>query len=188
MEVSLSMSRVGKNPIPIPAGVRTEMKGVVITVKGPKGELQRKLHPDMIVEIGSGEITVKRPTESGQHRSLHGLTRTLVANMVHGVSEGFTKKLEIEGVEYRAELKGKTLVLTLGYSHLIHYEPVEGITIEVPDPKKIKISGIDKQKVGQAAAEIRAFRPPEPYKGKGVRYAGEQVRRKAGKAAVGTGT
>ncbi len=181
------MSRVGKNPIPIPAGVQTEMKGVVITVKGPKGELERELHPDMIVEIESDEIVVKRPTESNQHKSLHGLTRTLIANMVQGVSSGFTRDLEIEGVEYRVELKGTTLVLSLGYSHLIHYEPVEGIAIEVPDPKKIRISGIDKQKVGQAAAEIRAYRPPEPYKGKGIRYAGEQIRRKAGKTAVGTG-
>lgn len=187
MEVLLSMSRVGKNPIPIPAGVQTEMKGVVMTVKGPKGELHQKLHPDMIIDIGSDEIVVKRPTESNQHKSLHGLTRTLIANMVQGVSNGFTKELEIEGVEYRAELKGAILVLSLGYSHLIHYGPVEGITIEVPDPKKIRVSGIDKQKVGQTAAEIRTYRPPEPYKGKGIRYAGEQIRRKAGKAAVGTG-
>lgn len=163
------------------------MKGVVMTVKGPKGELERELHPDMIVEIESDEIVVKRPTESNQHKSLHGLTRTLIANMVYGVSDGFTKELEIEGVEYRAELKGRTLVLSLGFSHLIHYEPVEGISIEVPDPKKIRIYGIDKQKVGQAAAEIRAYRPPEPYKGKGIRYAGEQIKRKAGKTAVGTG-
>lgn len=164
------------------------MKGISMTIKGPKGELERELHPDMIIEIGSDEITVKRPTDSSQHRSLHGLTRTLIANMVEGVSKGFTKELKIEGVEYRAELKGTTLVLTLGYSHLIHYEPMEGIAVEVSDPKKIKVSGIDKQKVGQVAAEIRAFRPPEPYKGKGVRYVGEQIRRKAGKAAVGTGT
>jgi large subunit ribosomal protein L6 len=181
------MSRVGKNPIPVPAGVETVLTGNLMSVKGPKGELECTLHPDMIIEVEAGEIRVKRPTESGQHKSLHGLTRTLIANMVQGVSQGFVKELEIEGVEYRAELKGTTLVLNLGFSHPVHYEPAGGISIEVPDPKKIKISGIDKQKVGQAAAEIRAFRPPEPYKGKGVRYAGEQVRRKAGKAAVGTG-
>jgi large subunit ribosomal protein L6 len=141
----------------------------------------------MVVEMSADEILVRRPSESKLHKSLHGLTRTLVSNMVDGVSKGFVKELEIEGVEYRAELKGKTLVLSLGYSHLVRYEPESGITIEVPDPKKIKISGIDKQRVGQAAAEIRAYRPPEPYKGKGIRYAGEQVRRKAGKAAVSSG-
>jgi large subunit ribosomal protein L6 len=181
------MSRVGRNPIPIPDGVETVLKGTLMSVKGPKGALERELHPDMIIEVETGEIRVKRPSESNQHKSLHGLTRTLVANMVEGVSRGFVKELEIEGVEYRAELKGNTLVLNLGFSHPIHYEPADGISIEVPDPKKIKVSGIDKQKVGQTAAEIRAFRPPEPYKGKGVRYAGELVRRKAGKAAVGTG-
>ncbi|OQX86158.1 MAG: 50S ribosomal protein L6 [Candidatus Latescibacteria bacterium 4484_7] len=181
------MSRVGKNPVPIPSGVTVELKNNVIRVKGPKGELEQILHPDMIVEVGESEVVVKRPTESKTHKSLHGLSRTLIANMVEGVSKGFVKDLEIEGVEYRAEMKGKTLVMALGYSHPVVYEPREGITIEVPEPKKIKIIGIDKQKVGQTAAEIRGFRPPEPYKGKGIRYAGEQVRRKAGKAAVGTG-
>ncbi len=181
------MSRVGRNPIPIPAGVETEVHANVIRIKGPKGELERTLHPDMIIEVGDEEILIKRPSESKLHKSLHGLTRTLVANMVEGVSKGFSKELEIEGVEYRAELKGKTLVLTLGYSHPVHYEPAQGISIEVPDPKRIRVNGIDKQKVGQAAAEIRIFRPPEPYKGKGIRYAGEQIIRKAGKAAVGTG-
>ncbi|MBN1884902.1 MAG: 50S ribosomal protein L6 [Candidatus Krumholzibacteriota bacterium] len=181
------MSRVGKNPVPIPAGVQVAIKGNHITVKGPKGELDRTLHPDMIVEVSDAEITVRRPTEQKTHKSLHGLTRTLVANMVTGVSEGFTKKLEIEGVEYRAELKGNALVLQLGYSHPVHYEAIEGISIQVPDLKKIEVSGIDKQKVGQVAAEIRSFRPPEPYKGKGIRYAGEQVRRKSGKATVGSG-
>ena len=181
------MSRVGKNPIPIASGVSIDLKANVIKVKGPKGELERTLHPDMIVEVDDAEVRVKRPTESKPHRSLHGLTRTLIANMVEGVSKGFSKDLEIEGVEYRAELKGKALVLALGYSHPVRYEPPEEITFEVPEPKKIKVSGIDIQKVGQAAAVIRGFRPPEPYKGKGIRYAGEQVRRKAGKAAVGTG-
>ncbi len=181
------MSRVGKNPIPVTSGVTVGMKANVITVKGPKGELEQTLHPDMAVEIDGAEIRVVRPTESKQHKSLHGLTRTLIANMVEGVSNGFSKDLEIEGVEYRAELKGKTLVLALGYSHPVRFDPPEGISIEVPDPKKIRVSGIDRQKVGQAAAVIRGFRPPEPYKGKGIRYAGEQIKRKAGKAAVGTG-
>lgn len=173
--------------MPIPAGVQAEVKGNVVTVKGPKGELTRALHPDMLIELADGAVVVKRPSDSKMHRSLHGLTRTLIANMVHGVSQGYEEKLEIEGVEYRAELKGKTLVLSLGFAHLIRYEPREGVKIEVPDPKKITITGIDKEKIGQTAAEIRKFRPPEPYKGKGVRYAGEQVRHKAGKTAVGTG-
>jgi len=181
------MSRVGKYPVPIPAGVQTEVEGNVIRVIGPKGRLERALHPDMAVEVADGKITVKRPSDSKTHKSLHGLTRTLIANMVEGVEKGFQKNLEIEGVEYRAELKGTTLVLSLGFSHQIRYEPREGITIRVPDPKKIMITGIDKQAVGQTAAEIRRYRPPEPYKGKGIRYAGEQIRRKAGKTAVGTG-
>ncbi len=181
------MSRVGKNPIQVPAGVTVDLKNNNIKVKGPKGELERMLHPDMIVEVSADVVLVKRPTESKQHKSLHGLTRTLVFNMVEGVSTGFTRNLEIEGVEYRAELKGKSLVMALGYSHPVRYEPAEGVELEVPDPKKISVKGIDKQKVGQAAAEIRGFRPPEPYKGKGIRYAGEQVRRKAGKTAVGSG-
>ncbi len=181
------MSRIGRNPIPIPSGVQIDLKGSHIKVKGPKGELERTLHPEMIVEMEETQIMVKRPSESKQHRSLHGLTRTLIANMVIGVSEGFSKDLEIEGVEYRAELKGKTLVLALGYSHPVRFEPEEGVTIEVPDPKKIRVLGINKQKVGRTAAEIRGFRPPEPYKGKGVRYVGEYIMRKSGKAAVGTG-
>ncbi len=181
------MSRVGKYPVPLPAGVHAEVAGAVVKVKGPKGELTRTLHPDMTVEVGDGAVAVRRPSDSKIHRSLHGLTRTLIANMVHGVSVGYEKKLEIEGVEYRAELKGKTLVLSLGLAHLVRYDPRPGVVIEVPDPKKINISGIDKEKVGQTAAEIRKFRPPEPYKGKGIRYAGEQIKHKAGKAAVGTG-
>ena len=181
------MSRVGKYPVPIPSGVHAELRGNVITIKGPKGQLSRSLHPDMIVEVGEGKIVVKRPSDSKLHRSLHGLTRTLIANMIHGVAQGYEKRLEIEGVEYRAELKGKTLVLSLGLAHLIRYEPREGVSILVPDPKKITITGIDKEKIGQTAAEIRKFRPPEPYKGKGIRYEGEQIKHKAGKAAVGTG-
>ncbi len=180
------MSRVGKYPIPVPAGVTAEIRGSVIAVKGPKGELTRTLHPDMIIEIGEGTVTVKRPSDAKLHKSLHGLTRTLVANMVTGVSQGYEKKLEIEGVEYRAELRGTALSLSLGFASPKRYEPRAGITITVPDPKKITISGIDKEKVGQTAAEIRSMRPPEPYKGKGIRYAGEQIKRKAGKAAVGT--
>jgi large subunit ribosomal protein L6 len=182
------MSRVGKYPVPVPADVKAELAGNVIKVKGPKGELTRALHPDMIIEVAEGSVVVKRPSDSKLHRSLHGLTRTLIANMVEGVSKGYEKNLEIEGVEYRAELKGKTLVLSLGFAHQIRYEPREGIAIVLPDPKKINITGIDKEKVGQTAAEIRKFRPPEPYKGKGVRYKGEVVKHKAGKAAVGTGT
>jgi large subunit ribosomal protein L6 len=181
------MSRVGRNPVPIPSGVSARLSANVITVKGPKGELEQTLHPAMIVEMDDSEIRVKRPSESKPHRSLHGLTRTLIANMVKGVSDGFSKELEIEGVEYRAELKGKALVLALGYSHPVRFDPPEGITIEVPDPKKIKISGIDIERVGETAAKIRGFRPPEPYKGKGIRYAGEHIKRKSGKAAVGTG-
>jgi large subunit ribosomal protein L6 len=177
-----AMSRVGKNPIPIPSGVEVELEANRITLAGPKGTLRRELHPEMIIEMSGGEIAVKRPTESKTHKSLHGLTRTLIANMVDGVSKGFEKNLEIEGVEYRAEVKGKTLVLTLGYSHPVRYEPAEGIVIEVPEPKKIRIKGIDKEKVGQAAAEIRSFRPPEPYKGKGIRYRGERILRKEGKS------
>jgi large subunit ribosomal protein L6 len=181
------MSRVGRNPIKIPSGVSVAAKDNHISVKGPRGELERTLHPDMILDIGKEVIVVKRPSEAKLHKSLHGLTRTLISNMVEGVSKGFIKELEVEGVEYRVELKGKALVMALGYSHPVRYTPSEGITVEVPDPKRIRVSGIDKQKVGQAAAEIRAFRPPEPYKGKGIRYAGELIRRKAGKAAVGTG-
>jgi large subunit ribosomal protein L6 len=181
------MSRVGRKPIPVPSDVTAELRANVITVKGPKGKLEQKLHRDMVVEIDGSEIRVKRPTESKLHKSLHGLTRTLIANMVKGVSKGFSKELQIEGVEYRAELKGQALVLALGFSHPVRFDPPEGITIEVPEPKKIKVTGVDVEQVGETAAKIRGFRPPEPYKGKGIRYAGEQIKRKAGKAAVGTG-
>jgi large subunit ribosomal protein L6 len=181
------MSRVGKNPVPFKDDVKVELKDNWIKVSGPKGELEYNFHPEMEIEVKDNRITVRRPSDSKVHRALHGTTRSLVANMVQGVSEGFTRELEIQGVEYRAEVKGKTLILNLGYSHPVKYKPDDTITIEVPDPKKVKILGIDKQKVGQAAAEIRAFRPPEPYKGKGIRYVGEYVRKKAGKAAVGTG-
>ncbi len=181
------MSRVGKNPVPLKDGVKAEIKGNLIRVSGPRGELEYQFHPEMTVKVEDDSIKVQRPSDSKAHRSLHGTTRSLIANMVHGVSEGFTIDLEIQGVEYRAEMKGKTLLLNLGYSHPVNYQPLEGVDIEVPDPKKIKIMGIDKQKVGQVAANVRAFRPPEPYKGKGIRYVDEYVRKKAGKAAVGSG-
>jgi large subunit ribosomal protein L6 len=181
------MSRVGKKPIELPKGVEVGLSGATVRVKGPKGELERQLHPDMIVEVAGGVVVVKRPSDSKSHRSLHGLTRTLIANMIEGVAKGYTRELEIEGVEYRAEMKGRTLVMALGYSHPVHFEPAAGVEIETPDLKKIVIKGIDKHEVGQTAAEIRGLRPPEPFRGKGIRYAGEQIRRKSGKAAVGTG-
>lgn len=177
------MSRIGKQPIPVPSGVEVAINGNEVTVKGPKGTLTQTFDKDMIIELEDGAIVVKRPSDERRHRSLHGLTRTLIANMVQGVSEGFQKELEIVGVGYRAALKGSDLDLSLGFSHPVVIKPEEGITFEVPAPTKIVVKGIDKQRVGQVAAEIRKIRPPEPYKGKGVRYAGEHVRRKLGKAA-----
>jgi large subunit ribosomal protein L6 len=177
------MSRIGKMPVPIPKGVEVGQSERHLTVKGPKGELALDVHQDMKVVVDDGEIRVERPTDQKQHRALHGLTRSLVSNMVQGVSEGFSKTLEIVGVGYRADAKGKGIVLNLGFSHPIEYEPVEGVSLECPNQTTIVVSGADKQKVGQTAAEIRSFRPPEPYKGKGVRYQGEHVRRKAGKTA-----
>ncbi|MCX8007261.1 MAG: 50S ribosomal protein L6 [Coriobacteriia bacterium] len=177
------MSRIGKQPIPVPSGVEVSINGNEVTVKGPKGTLTQTFDPDMIIELVDGAIVVRRPSDDRRHRSLHGLTRTLIANMVTGVSEGFQKELEIVGVGYRAALKGADLDLSLGFSHPVIVAPEEGITFEVPAPTKIVVKGIDKQRVGQVAAEIRKIRPPEPYKGKGVRYAGEHVRRKLGKAA-----
>lgn len=177
------MSRIGKQPIPVPSGVEVAINGTQVTVKGPKGTLTQTFDKDIIIELEDGAIVVKRPSDERRHRSLHGLTRTLIANMVKGVSEGFQKELEIIGVGYRAALKGSDLDLSLGFSHPVIVTPEEGITFEVPAPTKIVVKGIDKQRVGQVAAEIRKIRPPEPYKGKGVRYAGEQVRRKLGKAA-----
>jgi large subunit ribosomal protein L6 len=170
-------------PVAIPKGVDVELAGGTVTVKGPKGELGLDVHPTMKVTVDDGEIRVERPSDQKQHRALHGLTRALLANMVEGVTAGFSKTLEIVGVGYRAEMKGKKLNLSLGFSHPIDYQPVEGVSIECPNQTTVVISGPDKQKVGQAAAEIRGFRPPEPYKGKGVRYQGERVRRKAGKTA-----
>ena len=174
------MSRIGKMPITVPAGVDFKLDGTKVTVKGPNGTLSRELHKDMIVKYEGGIVTVERPSDDKAHRSLHGLTRTLVANMVTGVTEGYTKTLEINGVGYRAAMQGKSLNLTLGYSHPVIMEPVEGITIEVPQPNTIVVKGADKQLVGHVAAKIREKRPPEPYKGKGIKYSDEVVRRKEG--------
>ncbi len=179
------MSRIGKKPIAIPAGVEVKLDGNTVTVKGPKGTLTQAVHPNMEVKIEGAEVTVARPDDQKENRSLHGLTRSLIANMVEGVTEGFKKELEINGVGYRAQMNGKTLVLTIGYSHLVNMDIPEGLTCEVPSPNKIIISGADKQAVGQFAAEVRKKRPPEPYKGKGIKYADEHIRRKEGKAGKG---
>ena len=177
------MSRIGKMPIKIPQGVEITRADDVIKVKGPKGELSEKVHPSIETEITADQVIVRRPSEAKYHRSLHGLTRALIANMVTGVTEGFKTKLEIIGVGYRAEKKGKAVTFYLGYSHPITLIAPEEIEIELEGANKIEVSGINKQVVGQVASEIRSFRPPEPYKGKGIRYADEQVRRKAGKTA-----
>lgn len=170
-------------PVPILKGVEVKHANGTLTVKGPKGELTLHVHPDMSVVVDDSEVRVERPTEQKSHRALHGLTRSLIANMVTGVTSGFSRTLEIVGVGYRADQKGKGVTLNLGFSHPIDYQPVDGVTIECPNQTTVVVSGIDKQKVGQTAAEIRGFRPPEPYKGKGVRYQDEHVRRKAGKTA-----
>jgi large subunit ribosomal protein L6 len=177
------MSRIGRKPIAVPEAVTVELAPGQVAVKGPKGELSQSLSIDMKVEQSDGVLTVQRPTDRGEHRALHGLTRSLIANMVEGVTDGFEKRLEIQGVGYRAQLKGKNLELALGYSHPVSIEAPEGIEFEVPQPTEIVIRGIDKQLVGQVAADIRKRRPPEPYKGKGIRYRGEQVARKVGKRA-----
>lgn len=179
------MSRIGRKPIAIPAGVEVAVNGNEVTVKGPKGTMTQTFNSDLTVTVENGEVLVTRPSDDKEHRSLHGLTRTLIANMVYGVSEGFTKELEIQGVGYRAVKQGKDLVMTLGFSHQVIMSEGNGITIDVPSPSKIVISGYDKQAVGQFAAEVRAKRPPEPYKGKGIRYVGEYVIRKEGKAGKG---
>ena len=179
------MSRIGRMPITVPAGVEVSVAaGNVVTVKGPKGTLTQKLHPDMVIEQNGSEITVKRPTDDKAHRSLHGLTRTLLHNMIVGVNEPYKKELEINGVGYRAAKDGKNLVLNIGYSHQVIVPEVDGITIEVPAPNKVVIIGCDKQKVGQFAAEVREKRPPEPYKGKGIKYVDEVIRRKVGKTGA----
>jgi len=177
------MSRIGKAPIPLPDGVELAYDNAVVTVRGPKGELSQRVPREMIVEVGDGVIQVTRPTDSGQHRSLHGLTRTLVANMVTGVTNGFHKRLEIVGVGYRANLKGDDLELLVGYSHPVIIQPPENVSFETPQATVVVVNGIDKQVVGETAAKIRAIRPPEPYKGKGIRYAGEHIQRKVGKRA-----
>ena len=177
------MSRIGRKPIAVPDAVTVEVAPGRVAVKGPKGELDQVLSPEMKVEQADGTLTVERPTNRGEHRALHGLTRSLIANMVEGVTDGFEKRLEIQGVGYRAQLKGKNLELALGYSHPVAIEAPEGIEFEVPQPTEVVVRGIDKQLVGQVAADIRKRRPPEPYKGKGIRYRGEHVMRKVGKRA-----
>jgi large subunit ribosomal protein L6 len=175
------MSRLGKRPIPAPNGVTISVKGQDVSVKGPKGTLNFRAHDDVEVAFGDNQLTVKPRHETARARALWGTTRAVIANNVKGVTEGFEKNLEMTGVGYRAAMQGKNLQMQLGYSHEIIYQPPEGITIAVPKPTEIKVSGIDTQAVGQAASEIRSYRPPEPYKGKGVRYAGERIRRKEGK-------
>ena len=177
------MSRIGKAPIPLPDSVEFNYENAVVTVKGPKGELTQRVPREMMVEVGDGVIEVKRPTDSGQHRSLHGLTRTLIANMVTGVTDGFEKRLEIVGVGYRASVKGDDLELLVGYSHPVVIAPPEHVVFECPQQTVVIVKGIDKQVVGEVAAKVRSIRPPEPYKGKGIRYAGEYVQRKVGKRA-----
>jgi large subunit ribosomal protein L6 len=177
------VSRIGKQPIPVPSGVEVTIEGPSVTVKGPKGTLSHVFNEDMTISLDEGVLTVTRPSDERHHRSLHGLSRTLLSNMVVGVSEGFHKNLEIVGVGYRAVLQGSDLELALGFSHAVHVKAEDGISFEVPVPTKITVRGIDKQRVGQVAAEIRKWRQPEPYKGKGVRYEGEHVRRKLGKTA-----
>ncbi|GAC1410704.1 MAG: 50S ribosomal protein L6 [Actinomycetota bacterium] len=177
------MSRIGKSPIPVPSGVNVKVDGANITVSGPKGTLQRDVPSAMTVNVAGDTVTVERPSDERQHRALHGLTRSLVANMVIGVTEGFTKTLEIQGVGYRAAAKGRDIEFALGFSHPVVVSAPEGITFELPAPTRIIITGADKQAVGQIAANIRRLRPPDSYKGKGIRYAGEIVRKKAGKAA-----
>ncbi len=178
------MSRIGSQPVPIPQGVSIDLKGSHVTVKGPKGELQRDLSPEMVVTISDDSLVVARPSDTPRHKALHGLTRSLVANMVEGVHAGFTKTLEIQGVGYRAESKPFGITLVVGYSHTVDYKAPEGVTISVDGTTIVHVTGADKEAVGQVAAEIRSVRPPEPYKGKGIRYRGEQVRRKAGKTGA----
>jgi large subunit ribosomal protein L6 len=177
------MSRIGRQPIAIPDGVTIDVRPGLVSVKGPRGELSQAISPDMKVSQENATLTVERPTDRGEHRALHGLTRSLIANMVEGVTNGFEKRLEIQGVGYRARLQGKALELSVGYSHPVSVTAPEGIEFELPAPTQVVVRGIDKQLVGEIAARIRRSRPPEPYKGKGIRYAGEHVRRKVGKRA-----
>ena len=177
------MSRIGRKPIVVPDGVSVEIRPGTVAVRGPKGELQERVSLEMTVKQEDGQVTVARPTDRGDHRARHGLTRTLVANMVTGVTQGFEKRLEIQGVGYRAALRGRDLEMQLGFSHAVTVKAPDDITFEVPQPTQIVVSGISKQRVGEIAAQIRKWRPPEPYKGKGIRYQGEQVIRKVGKRA-----
>ena len=177
------MSRIGKMPVEVPKGVDVALKDGTFSAKGPKGNLTLEIHPEIKVEVDGSTVSFHRPSDQPRHKALHGLVRSLVANMVKGVDEGFSKTLEIVGVGYRADPQGKGIKIQVGYSHPIDYPAPDGINLECPNQTTIVVSGADKQKVGQAAAEIRSFRPPEPYKGKGIRYQGEQVRRKAGKTA-----
>ena len=177
------MSRIGKQPIPVPAGVEVTIEPEVVRVAGPRGILEERIHRDITVEQRDSELVVTRPTDRGEHRALHGLTRSLIANMVLGVTEGYEKRLEIQGVGYRAALKGRDIELQVGYSHPVPIKAPEGIEFEVPVPTQIVVKGNSKQVVGETAARIRKVRPPEPYKGKGIRYAGEYVARKVGKRA-----
>lgn len=179
------MSRIGRMPVTVPAGVEVKNENNLITVKGPKGELTRQFSTELGIEVAEGVVNVTRPSDDKKHRSLHGLTRTLIANMVEGVTNGYSKTLEIEGVGYRAAKQGTKVTLSLGYSHPVIIEETDAIKLDVPQPNKVVVSGIDKQAVGQFAAEIREKRPPEPYKGKGIRYAGERIIRKEGKSGKG---
>jgi large subunit ribosomal protein L6 len=177
------MSRIGKRPIDLPKGVDVSIKDQSIRVKGPKGDLTFNVHPSLTVKVDGGTVVVERPSDNAEHKALHGLTRTLIANMVGGVTEGYQRALEIQGVGYKAEKSGKGIKLSVGFSHTVQYDAPAGITIDLPNPTTVLVKGADKQMVGQVASEIRAVQPPEPYKGKGIRYQGEQVRRKAGKTA-----
>jgi large subunit ribosomal protein L6 len=177
------MSRIGKRPVLLPKGVTATIAGRTITVKGPKGEITRTMHPDLTLALEDDAVAVRRPSDEPRHKALHGLTRTLVANMVEGVTHGFSRALEIQGVGYKAEVKPFGVQLVVGYSHPVPYHAPKGITITVEGNTQVKVQGVDKELVGQVAAELRSVRPPEPYKGKGIRYVGEQVRRKAGKTA-----
>jgi large subunit ribosomal protein L6 len=176
------MSRIGKQPVALPNGVTVNVNGQTVTVKGPKGELKRNLHPDLTISVANNEITVSRPSDEERHKALHGLSRTLIANMVEGVTKGYQKQLEITGVGYKAEVKPYGLQLSLGFSHVIEVKAPPGIKLSAPQPTQIVVDGADKETVGRLAAEIRQLRKPEPYKGKGIKYAGEVIRRKAGKA------